>query len=264
MVRAGLCSSRLPGASGGSRRRHGLRNHWLALICALLLATVGCVSMQVHRVKPGETLYSIAWQYGLNWHRLAKWNDISPPYTIYAGQRLRLNGRVPLDGSRKHADVARSGPESSGSATPDADTGPVVSVPYSSAGADAHAADGGHWVWPVATADIGAQEVSASRQGIDISGALGTPVLAARAGRVVYSGSGLPGYGKLVIVKHDGHYLSAYGFNSRLLVSEGAQVAAGEKIAEMGLGPGQSPMLHFEIRHDGQPLSVVDILPARR
>lgn len=217
--------------------------------------------MGMHRVEPGETLYSIAWQYGLNWRRLAQWNHISPPYTIYPGQQLRLNGRTPAP-----VRPPRRAPSTARSAPPPADSGTGAMVPSSRPKpADRlPVRDSGHWVWPVTAAQLKGERVTVSRQGINIAGKVGAPVLAAKAGRVVYSGSGLPGYGKLVIIKHDGHYLSAYGFNSRLLVSEGTRVVAGEKIAEMGMGPGQSPMLHFEIRHDGQPMDVSSILPRSR
>lgn len=235
----------------------------LGAVCALLLAMTGCVSTTpVHVVQHGETLYSIAWQYGLNWHRLARWNNIQPPYTIYPGQRLRLAppGRGYTIRPQPRADAGGTQPVAS------AETGEATSqaAPPSPVQSATYAASAGHWVWPVAAAHIDDQGgVTESRKGINIKGEFGVPIVAARAGRVVYSGSGLEGYGNLLIIKHDGNYLSAYGFNSRLLVSEGTRVSAGEKIAEMGMGPGQTAMLHFEIRHDGQPLDVSRILPPR-
>lgn len=231
--------------------------------CVLLLAMAGCVSTTpVHVVQRGETLYSIAWQYGLNWHRLARWNNIQPPYTIYPGQRLRL-----APPGRGYAIEPQPQPDAGGrQPVADAETRdpPSTTGARSPARPGDHATSAGNWIWPVAAAHIDDRGgVTESRKGINIKGEFGVPIVAARAGRVVYSGSGLEGYGNLVIIKHEGNYLSAYGFNSRLLVSEGDWVSAGEKIAEMGLGPGQTAMLHFEIRHDGQPLDVSRILPPR-
>jgi lipoprotein NlpD len=100
--------------------------------------------------------------------------------------------------------------------------------------------------------------------GIGISGRLGQDVLAAAPGRVVYSGSGLPDYGQLVIIEHNETWLSAYGHNVRVVVSQGQSVAAGQKIAEMGPGPGGMPRLHFEVRRDGVPQDPLSQLPARR
>lgn len=239
-----------------------LPNCWKLGVCALWLAIAGCVmTTPVHTVQSGETLYSIAWQYGLNWHRLARWNDIQPPYRIYPGQRLIL-----APPARVYGPVSQppGGAPTAGAATSPSATGDAASATADRSRSHPRdpAAEAGTWIWPVAKAymdDHGA--VSESRKGINISGEFGAPVVAARDGRVVYSGSGLEGYGNLLIIKHGESYLSAYGFNSRLLVSEGAQVSAGERIAEMGMGPGQSAMLHFEIRHDGQPLDASAILP---
>ncbi len=100
-----------------------------------------------------------------------------------------------------------------------------------------------------------------SRQGIKIAGTFGQPIRAAEAGKVVYSGSGLIGYGRLIIIKHNKNYLSAYGHNRKIFVDEGAQVARGERIGEMGkTGDGQ-PILHFEIRRNGEPVNPLRLLP---
>lgn len=101
----------------------------------------------------------------------------------------------------------------------------------------------------------------AGRRGIDIAGELGDAVRAARGGEVVYSGSGLVGYGELIIIKHDDRYLSAYGFNQRRLVEEGERVNAGQVIARMGSGPDNRAMLHFEVRDRGQPINPSRVLP---
>jgi lipoprotein NlpD len=120
------------------------------------------------------------------------------------------------------------------------------------------------WLWPSSGPIIKTFTASEDgKRGINIAGELGQPVLAARNGRVVYSGSGLRGYGNLVIVKHDASYLTAYGYNQQLLVKEGETVRAGQRIATMGTGDGSRPALHFEVRRDGRAVDPVTFLPPR-
>lgn len=121
------------------------------------------------------------------------------------------------------------------------------------------------WQWPVAGKPISTfqPDVSGDGAGIDVAGKLGDPVRAAAAGTVVYSGNGLPGYGDLVIIKHNDTYLSAYGHNSKRLVQEGQHVAAGQEIALMGASGAPRVELHFEIRKDGKPVDPMDYLPGR-
>ena len=101
----------------------------------------------------------------------------------------------------------------------------------------------------------------ASNKGVDIAGKVGDPVFASAGGRVVYSGQGLRGYGKLIIIKHNNTYLSAYAHNSNLLVKEGQSVVRGQKIAEIGTSDADKPMLHFQIRKLGRPLDPRQFLP---
>ncbi|ERJ19945.1 tRNA nucleotidyltransferase CCA-adding enzyme protein [Salinisphaera shabanensis E1L3A] len=117
------------------------------------------------------------------------------------------------------------------------------------------------WQWPASGSIIRGYAAQRTRQGIDIGGREGSPVYAASSGRVVYNGTGLKGYGKLLIIKHDEKYLSAYGFTRNTRVSQGQDVAAGMHIADMGLGPQNKPMLHFEIRRDGRPIDPASLLP---
>jgi lipoprotein NlpD len=122
------------------------------------------------------------------------------------------------------------------------------------------------WRWPTANATI-LQTFSApdpGKRGLDIGGQTGDPVMATAAGRVVYSGSGLPRYGKLIIVKHSDVYLSAYAHNEELLVKDGDNVNAGQRIATMGSTGTSSVRLHFEIRENGKPVDPLRYLPARR
>jgi lipoprotein NlpD len=124
-------------------------------------------------------------------------------------------------------------------------------------------ADNLRWQWPTAGRVV--ERFSAgdpSRKGLKIAGKPGQSIVAAEGGSVVYSGSGLVGYGQLIIVKHNNNYLSAYGHNRKLLVQQGDQVARGAQIAEMGLAGG-APVLHFEIRRDGDPVDPLALLPRR-
>ena len=100
-------------------------------------------------------------------------------------------------------------------------------------------------------------------KGIDIAGKRGDPIVAVAAGKVVYAGTGIVGFGELLIVKHNEVYLSAYGHNDSLLVAEGQQVRAGQKIAEKGSSGTDKVKLHFEIRREGKPIDPMRILPKR-
>ncbi|MDE2196364.1 MAG: peptidoglycan DD-metalloendopeptidase family protein [Gammaproteobacteria bacterium] len=194
-------------------------------------------------VKPGDTLYSIAWRFGLDYHDVAAWNDIGADYLIHPGRQLALV--APLIGTAG-ARVASSPPR-----PVLADTGfrPSSSI---------------HWMWPAAGAVI--RQFHADNtlsKGIDINGALGTDIRAAAAGKVVYTGSGIIGYGKLIIIKNSEELLSAYADNDQLLVKEGDVVKAGDRIATMGLGRDGQPLLHFEIRYNGKPVNPLGYLPRR-
>ena len=215
-----------------------------------------------HTVRSGETLYSIAFRYGLDQRSLAAWNGLANPDRIRVGQRLVLS--PPAGSSRSaptSASTASSGrPANSGSAA----ASPPRSTTAASASPPARPTAGpSAWVWPVrgrVVARFGDRGVLST--GIGIAGQLGQDVVAAAAGRVVYVGSGLPDYGQLVIIEHDATWLSAYGHNRVLLVTEGQSVTRGQKIAEMGPGPGGEPRLHFEIRRNGDPIDPLGLLPA--
>lgn len=223
-------------------------------------------SASVHVVRKGDTLYSIAWKNGLDYREVAAWNGIGPSYRIYPGQRISL---VPPDTSK--ATPSGTGPRpTSGKRTARAST--VVSAKQRPVG-KAGSVDGVNlgqatdlrWAWPAEGRIV--RTFSASepgKKGLDIAGTAGQSVRAAAGGRVVYSGSGLLGYGNLIIVKHNDTYLSAYAHNRRLLVSEGERVRAGQPIAEMGNTGTDRVMLHFEIRRFGKPVDPLKYLPRRR
>jgi len=204
-------------------------------------------------VQRGQTLYRIATNNGISPLDLAMWNSVAAPYTIYPGQRLRLypsRSRAPLPNPSRPVSPP---PQSTAAARPPAEA-PVV-APVSSPVP---------WRWPTEGQLIG-RYVSGDpvKQGIDIAGTGGQSVRAAGDGVVVYSGSGLVGYGELIIVKHNEQWLSAYGHNRSRLVNEGQIVKAGQQIAEMGRSGAARDMLHFEIRYNGKPVDPLRYLPGR-
>ncbi|MEO6365484.1 MAG: peptidoglycan DD-metalloendopeptidase family protein [Luteimonas sp.] len=203
-------------------------------------------------VQRGDTLYRIAVNNRISPLDLAIWNGIAPPYTIYPGQRLRL---YPSSGSMREPVVRSPSRRPSTSTAPRPTPPPVVSAPVASPVA---------WRWPAEGQLIG-RYVSgeATKQGIDIVGNSGQAVRAAGDGVIVYSGSGLVGYGELIIVKHNDAWLSAYGHNRARLVNEGQLVKAGQQIAEMGRSGAARDMLHFEIRYNGKPVDPLRYLPDR-
>lgn len=207
-------------------------------------------------VKPGDTLYSIAFRNQIDYHDLAEWNRIGRDYLIYPGRVLRLTP----PGSVAPQSAAQPGTPSSSNAAARAAEPPVQSQPPPPIGS---AFDAGRFEWPVRGKLLRTFDPDSGSKGIDIGGEVGQIVLAAAPGKVVYSGSALKGYGELVIVKHDEQYLSAYGYNRRRLVNEGEWVGAGQPIAELGEGPEQKPLLHFEIRDKGKPVDPLPLLPGR-
>ena len=211
-------------------------------------------------VRPEDTLYSIAWRHDLDFRDLARWNNIGTDFRISVGQVLVLG-----PGRESSATPAP------GTAGPRAQNTPQVSRPRALAEPPARtpspqgdapampsAANGPlRWVWP--TDRVGAPR-PVPGGGILLSGRLGQDVRAASAGRVVYIGSGLRGYGNLIIIKHAGSLLSAYAHNREMLVHDGQEVAMGQVIAHMGEGAHLSPILYFEIRQNGRPIDPLPFL----
>ena len=219
------------------------------LAASALLCTAGCggpyqkPESQGYTVRSGDTLYSIAWRHGLDYRDLARWNKLPADYRIYPGQVLKLTG----------PGAARATPASKRSGAAPAGKPPVppaednVTV----------------WVWPADGEIAAVRHAATDSQGLTIAGSEGQVIRATAAGKVVYTGSGLRGFGNLLIIKHSTVFLSAYGHNRALNVKEGDDVIAGQAIAQMGLGPGQKPMLYFEIRYNGRPVDPRWYLPAR-
>ncbi len=203
-----------------------------------------------HTVKAGDTLYAVAFQHGENYRNLAVWNNIKPPYVIFPGQRLRLTP-PPLgeSGDRVRPPVGGGGGNSVGETGEDSelDKEPV------------------RWQWPARGKVLRSYtEQGNGPRGLDIGGKIGSPIYAASDGKVVYSGNGLLGYGQLIIIKHNKTYLSAYAHNKVLLVKEGDFISKGQQIAEMGYGPNQRTLLHFEVRRHGKSVDPEQYLPRRK
>jgi lipoprotein NlpD len=205
-----------------------------------------------YTVKRGDTLYSIAWRHRLNYQDIARWNGIRRDYVIHPGQKLKL---YPSSGARQ---ASASGSESKSRAAPrTANTPARVATPPRIAGPPVK------WLWPVTGGKATLTTRPNGGYGLTIAGKRGDDVRAAGAGRVVYTGSGLLGYGQLIIVKHNETYLSAYGHTDAVAVREGQTVTAGQRIASMGAGPQGDPLLYFEIRVNGSPSNPLPLLPIR-
>lgn len=244
-----------------------------------------------YTVKPGDTMIRIGLETGQNWRDVQRWNNLENPNLIEVGQVLRVlpptvdaaavstkpvtTTKVeprPLDA--KPATAASAPPAASSvplpalppppvagpSPAPVAATAPAPTVPAAAAATKDD--DEPNWAWPAAGAVLAGYD-EARNKGIDIGGKPGDPVLAAADGLVVYAGSGLRGYGNLVIVKHNATYLTAYAHNQTLVVKENQAVKRGQRIAEMGSTDATRVQLHFEIRKLGKPVDPARLLPPR-
>ena len=236
----------------------------LFLLIIVLVLNSGCIRFKSykgasgsyskashHRVKAGETLYSIAFQYGRDPKDVARWNKISRPYTIYPKQKLRV---IPIRSDRKKK-IKRVKPASSSSWTRKSVT-TTRSEKYPGKL---------KWSWPTKGKVVSTFLLSdPGRRGIDIKGKKGQPIKAAAAGRVVYSGSGLRGYGHLIILKHNESYFSAYAHTEDVVVKEKEKVKLGQRLADMSNTNSNKAKLHFEIRRNGKPVNPLGYLPERR
>lgn len=247
---------------------------------------------ELYVVKAGDTLHSIALDHGLDYRELAEWNGLSNVNLIRVGQRLRLRapGAVAVTAPVTSPPAVVGKPIGSAPATAGGMVSePVaVKVPYSDqawalmskpaptgpavvAKSDVRpeeksvAASGDDekldWAWPTGGKLLTVFNENTNLKGIGIAGKLGQPVLASAPGKVLYSGDGIRGYGKLIIIKHNNAYLSVYAHNSVLAVKEGQSVVKGQKIAEMGNTDADQVKLHFEIRRYGKPVDPSRLLP---
>jgi lipoprotein NlpD len=241
----------------------------LLVLCVLLVLNSGCIrfvpyrpyhtkaprphidATTYHRVKAGETLYSIAFEYGQDPKEVASWNGISDPYTIYPKQKLRIIPATTSDEKQKQVNKteakvswSKKSPIGNNSQTyPDKIT----------------------WSWPTqGTIDSTFLLSDPGRRGIDITGTKGQAVKAAAAGRVVYSGNGLRGYGNLIIIKHNETYFSAYAHMDDVVVKDQEKVKLGQRLADMSNTSSNKTKLHFEIRRNGKPVDPQGYLPRQR
>jgi lipoprotein NlpD len=188
-------------------------------------------------VRPQDTVYSIAWRYGLDFRDLARWNHIGSDFRIAVGQTLILAPRAaapPLKNLSPPPSIAQAKPAPSASAL--------------------------SWVWPT---DRMSAPQAVSGGGILLPGRVGQDIRAASSGRVVYNGSGIRGYGNLIIIKHGENLLSAYAHTRESLVHDGQEVTLGQLIAHMGEAAPQKPVLYFEIRRNGKPVDPLAFLPVK-
>lgn len=229
----------------------------LAILLAVTLAGCGVSNLlapireagkprkapEFYIVQSGDTLYKIAFEHGVDYRDLAAWNSIGDIHFIRAGDRIRLLPPKAPQAKPQPGQTAanKTAPLKESATEPDAE----VSA----------------WIWPAQGRLLEGYNEAMGNKGIDIAGGLGGPVLAAAAGKVVYAGEGLRGYGKLIIIKHNQATLSAYAHHSRLLVSEGQIVSQGQKIGEMGSSDTDRVKLHFEIRRFGVPQDPLIYLP---
>lgn len=262
-----------------------------ALLFISLGLLAGCASNsdrdeagRTYTVKRGDTLSAIARRHNLDYKELARWNRIGRDYVIHPGQTLRLSpptrsasssAAAPARAAAPKKPVVRKsvGPKGARvAAAPKArpaapkakaNSKPKTKAPPPPRQAVIPAGPPPKWQWPVSDGTATLTSRPNGGQGLTIVGTLGEDIRAAGGGRVVYTGTGLLGYGQLIIIKHSEAYLSAYGHLQSVAIKEGDTVAAGQRIATMGNGPQGSPLLYFEIRVNGTPGNPLALLPQR-
>lgn len=207
---------------------------------------------KVYVVKRGDTLFSIAFRYDTDYKTLARLNRINPPYSLRVGQVINLRGITP----RHRQTTRRTAIKRNYYVAPKPPARPTVI--YSPANRYARSASG--WIWPVSGHVVTSFVPEQGKKGINIACKKGERVIAAASGVVAYAGSGLAGYGNLIIIKHSQGYLTAYGYNARIMVSEGQQVKAGQTIAIAGVIDRKYTGVHFEIRRSGVPVNPLNYL----
>ena len=271
-----------------------LRSAWLISVCFLVACASRPVNAPVgdrserplrnpdtHRVRHGDTLYSVAFLYGYSVEELAAWNRLRAPHTLYKGQQLRLTPPSPKSVPQKaKSKVSKPKRKSLPSSQPKPHYStkavskkpsqvprsvvPTVKTSSNRQQVATSSSSAVKWSWPAPGRVIrGYDSKSAGKKGVNIAGKTGESVRAAAAGKVVYSGSGLSGYGRLIIIKHNKDFLSAYAHNRKLIAQEGQWVEKGEPIAQMGSSGTDRTQLHFEIRKQGRPVDPLRYLPKR-
>ncbi len=222
-------------------------------------------SSSTHVVERGETLYSIAFLYDLDFRRLALANNLQAPYTIYPNQHLSLQQAGISENAVSALPTIPASPAGE-SAASQGERPQLASENRRRESVPARQVDDIDWQWPVqgrVLRNFASSNGDISGRGIDIVGKRGDAVFAAANGEVVYAGRGIQGTGDLIIIRHGSRLLSAYMYNSSMLVSEGARINAGDKIAEVGSDITGQELLHFEVRLDGKPVDPLGYLPIR-
>jgi lipoprotein NlpD len=240
-----------------------------------------------YTIKPGETLIRVGLETGQNWKDIAKWNNIDNTNVIEAGQVVRVvppgadlsttaSGSRGVTAARVDSRPLEAKEAKAGSPTvaptlpvpppvappPQAEPVAIATVPSGATPTPPKEDENVNWMWP-AGGNVASTFDEGKNKGVTLNGKLGDAVMASADGRVVYAGSGLRGYGNLVILKHNNTYLTAYAHNQTLLVKEDQTVRRGQKIAEMGSTDADRVQLHFEIRKQGKPIDPLKLLPAR-
>lgn len=214
-------------------------------LLGLLLLQVGCGLTPIHNdsyiVKSGDTLYSIAMHTGVDYRELARLNNLGADYRIYAGQVLRLSSEHSLSGKQQSS--SRSSVTSTAK-----QSAPIPPANFP-------------WQWPCKPESMLETRQPNGSVGLSLRGQSGQDIVASAGGKVVYAGSGLLGYGQLIIIKHDEVYLSAYAHLQTMIVKEGMQITSGQKIATMGKNGAGVPLLYFEIRINGVTVQPLKLLP---
>jgi lipoprotein NlpD len=218
-------------------------------------------------VKKGDTLYSIALDNGADYREVAQWNSLDDPTKLRVGQVLRVTAQ-PQAGVTIAAARGIGAPEAKAIGSPSSGVAatPAATAPPKTAQPEPRRSVGdggalGEFIWP-AKGKVLAGFGEPRSKGIDIDGKLGDPVIAAAAGRVTYIGSGIPGLGKLVVIRHDNGFITVYAHNRSILVKEQQSVARGQRIAELGNSDAERPKLHFQIRKGSAPVDPMRYLPA--
>lgn len=206
-----------------------------------------------YRAKPGDTLYSIAWAYGVTVRHLATLNGLRAPYVVEPGQWVRLHGQG-VRSVQGHGQTVQS------KRSPSAVRPPSSAQPKASPLAPIKQRHF-QWQWPTQISQTGHFGVKQQRSGLWIPGVLGQPIRAAAPGRVVYVGRGIRGYGLLILIKHRTDQISAYAFCQRATVMLGQSVKPGQQLARIGQNPQGKAGLYFEIRQRGQAIDPWRLLP---
>jgi lipoprotein NlpD len=207
-------------------------------------------------VQPGDTLYAIAWRYNLDYRALAEENNLPPPYVVKVGQVLSVKPVSSTVVSPVRSYPAQKVTKNKASQKISSTSSTVKTHKTNPSPKNIHSSNLPiRWIWPARGKIVAHYSPTVGQKGIDIAGQEGEPILAAAAGKVAYCGNGLRGYGNLIIIKHNDEFLSAYAHNQTLLVHDGEEVQAGQKIATMGQSESKRVMLHFEIREAGKSVN---------